>query len=80
MVDGTKVARLHRALRQRLGEPLADVLSPRRAEPADYLLANRIPRPLQAVLPPAGSAVRARLLIRAIAPTPGPSPAAATSA
>jgi divinyl protochlorophyllide a 8-vinyl-reductase len=68
MVDEDEVARLHRALCRILGEPTADRMSRRAgAATADYLLAHRIPRPLQAVLRRLPAALSARVLLHAIA-------------
>jgi divinyl protochlorophyllide a 8-vinyl-reductase len=67
MVDETDVARLHRALRQQLGHGLAaEVARQAGLRTADYLLAHRIPRPVQAVLKRLPAAWAARLLLQAI--------------
>jgi divinyl protochlorophyllide a 8-vinyl-reductase len=67
MVDEDDVIRLHRALREALGLPSARrIARAAGAATGDYLLANRIPRPVQGALRvlPAGPA--ARVLLTAI--------------
>jgi len=67
MVDESEVARLHRALRRGLRRDVArQVTHSAGLRTADYLLAHRIPRPVQWLLKrlPAGAA--ARLLLSAI--------------
>lgn len=67
MVDETDVARLHRALRQQLGHGLAaEVARSAGMRTADYLLANRIPRPVQWLLKRLPAALAARVLLQAI--------------
>jgi divinyl protochlorophyllide a 8-vinyl-reductase len=67
MVDEAQVQRLHEALRRELGEALArEVAREAGVRTAAYLLAHRIPRPVQwllMILPPAAAA---RLLLSAI--------------
>lgn len=68
MVDETEVRRLHGALRDTLGETAALQLAREAGTlTARYLLAHRIPRPVQALLRTLPAALAARLLLRAIA-------------
>jgi divinyl protochlorophyllide a 8-vinyl-reductase len=67
MVDETEVQRLHRALRETLGaERARDVSRDAGRATGDYLLAHRIPRPVQAVLKLAPAPLAARVLMSAI--------------
>jgi divinyl protochlorophyllide a 8-vinyl-reductase len=67
MVDEREVARLHQALRQVLPQDQAErVARDAGTRTADYLLAHRIPQPVQALLQPLPAAMAARLLLRAI--------------
>lgn len=67
MVDEAEVARLHATMRQLLGEgPARAAARAAGARTADYLLANRIPRAVQALLKRLPAAAAARLLLRAI--------------
>lgn len=67
MVDESEVARLHGVLRKSLGGWLAGHVA-RRAGllTADYLLARRIPRPVQALLKVLPASLAARVLLSAI--------------
>jgi divinyl protochlorophyllide a 8-vinyl-reductase len=67
MVDEAEVTRLHATLRAALGDDRARAIS-RDAGHAtgDYLLAHRIPRPVQAVLKVMPAALAARILLQAI--------------
>ena len=68
MVDETEVRRLHGALRDTLGETAALQLAREAGTlTARYLLAHRIPRPVQALLRVLPAPLAARLLLRAIA-------------
>lgn len=68
MVDEAEVRRLHDALRRELGWPLArDVAREAGARTARYLLAHRIPQPVQLVLELLPGAAAARMLLAAIA-------------
>lgn len=68
MVDEAEVRRLHHALRDELGEAKArEVAAAAGRATADYLLAHRIPRPLQALLKWLPAAWSARVLVAAIA-------------
>lgn len=68
MVDEAEVLRLHGELRASLGGAVAAEVA-RRAGllTADYLLAHRIPRPVQALLKALPAPLAARVLLRAIA-------------
>ena len=67
MVDEADVARLHAELRQQLGATLAGQVARRAGErTADYLLAHRIPRPVQALLKVLPASLAARVLLAAI--------------
>lgn len=67
MVDEADVARLYQALRADLGEQRAAAAARRAGElTADYLLANRIPKPAQLVLRWCPAPVASRLLAAAI--------------
>ena len=67
MVDELEVARLHRSVRANLGPAQARrVFRDAGQRTAMYLLANRIPRPLQALLRRMPSGLAARVLLRAI--------------
>jgi divinyl protochlorophyllide a 8-vinyl-reductase len=68
MVEEAEVRQLHHALRQTLGAAQArDVAAAAGRATADYLLAHRIPRPLQRVLRQLPAGLSARLLLAAIA-------------
>jgi divinyl protochlorophyllide a 8-vinyl-reductase len=67
MVDERVVTALHLAMRRRLDGPEATRASIRAGElTAEYLLANRIPRPVQAVLKVLPATAAARILVSAI--------------
>ena len=67
MVDEAEVGRLHEALRRELGWPLArEVAREAGRRTGDYLLAHRIPRPVQWVLKRLPAALAARVLLSAI--------------
>lgn len=67
MVDEQQVARLHRELRASLGgETAAQVARGAGVRTADYLLARRIPKPVQALLKLAPARLAARVLLAAI--------------
>jgi divinyl protochlorophyllide a 8-vinyl-reductase len=67
LVDEEDVRRLHAVLRERLGGPAArEVARAAGAATADYLLAHRIPRPLQSVLRRLPARWAARVLLAAI--------------
>lgn len=67
MVDETEVARLHRVLRQQLGHAVAgQVARSAGMRTADYLLARRIPKPVQWLLKRLPATLAARVLLRAI--------------
>ena len=67
MVDETEVARLHGALRRQLGTALAAEVARQAGErTADYLLAHRIPKPVQALLKRLPARLAARVLLAAI--------------
>lgn len=68
MIDQEDAARLHRALHERL-EPAhaALVAADAGRRTADYLLANRIPKPAQLVLRALPAGLATRLLLKAIA-------------
>jgi divinyl protochlorophyllide a 8-vinyl-reductase len=68
MVDETEVRRLHGVLRQKLGEFEARAVARAAGtRTADYLLAHRIPRPVQRLLKALPAPLAARLLLAAIA-------------
>ena len=68
MVDEGEVTRLHRVVREALGEVRARDASIEAGErTGDYILANRIPKPVQGVLKILPPALASRLLLRAIA-------------
>jgi divinyl protochlorophyllide a 8-vinyl-reductase len=68
MVAEADVTVLHAALRARLGEAQAAAIAAEAGRlTGDYLLAHRIPRPLQAVLRRLPSGIAARVLLGAIA-------------
>ena len=68
MVDEEEVTRLHRALRATLGETVASRVSfDAGLRTGDYLLANRIPGPVQALLRILPAALASRVLLSAIA-------------
>ncbi|MBY0337756.1 MAG: bacteriochlorophyll 4-vinyl reductase [Acetobacteraceae bacterium] len=67
MVEEGDVTRLHAALRARLGVPQARAVGRRAGEAtAAYLLAHRIPRPMQAVLRVLPGVLASRVLMAAI--------------
>jgi len=67
MVDETEVARLHRVLRQQLGPAVAgQVARSAGMRTADYLLARRIPKPVQWLLKRLPPVLAARVLLKAI--------------
>lgn len=67
MVDEAEVARLHAVLRQRLGSAVAGQVAWQAGQrTADYLLAHRIPKPVQALLKILPAALAARVLLAAI--------------
>lgn len=67
MVDETEVARLHRVLRQQLGPAVAgQVARSAGMRTADYLLARRIPKPVQWLLKRLPPVLAARVLLQAI--------------
>jgi len=67
MVDETEVARLHVVLRQRLGGAVAGQVAWQAGQrTADYLLAHRIPKPVQALLKILPAPLAARVLLSAI--------------
>lgn len=67
MVDEAEVSRLHRALRAALGEPKArEIAFDAGTRTGDYLLAHRIPKPVQAVLRHLPAAWASRVLLMAI--------------
>jgi divinyl protochlorophyllide a 8-vinyl-reductase len=67
MVDERDVLQLHRALRETLGvSAAADVARAAGQRTAAYLLAHRIPKPLQAVLRRTPAPLAARVLLAAI--------------
>ena len=68
MVDETEVRRLHGALRATVGEATAQGLAREAGTlTARYLLAHRIPRPVQTLLRILPAGLAARVLLRAIA-------------
>ena len=67
MVDETEVTRLHAVLRARLGVQLAGQVGREAGRrTADYLLANRIPKPVQGLLKVLPAPLAARVLLMAI--------------
>ena len=67
MVDETEVARLHAVLRQQLGGAVAGQVAWQAGQrTADYLLAHRIPKPVQALLKILPAPLAARVLLSAI--------------
>jgi divinyl protochlorophyllide a 8-vinyl-reductase len=67
MVDEAEVTRLHQTLRDALGGPLAGLVARQAGQrTADYLLAHRIPKPVQALLQQLPAPWAARLLLQAI--------------
>lgn len=67
MVDEAEVTRLHHELRSLLGAPAAAAVAREAGRrTAAYLLAHRIPRPVQAVLRRLPAAWAARVLLQAI--------------
>lgn len=67
MVDEAEVSRLHRVLRAALGEPRArDIAFEAGTRTGEYLLAHRIPKPVQAVLRRLPAAWASRVLLSAI--------------
>lgn len=67
MVDEAEVVRLHRVLRAELGGELAGAVARRAGwRTADYLLAHRIPGPVQTLLKLLPAPLAARLLLKAI--------------
>lgn len=68
MVDEREVVRLHQAVRTALPECAAIAILTRAGEQtAAYILANRIPRPVQAVLKRLPASLASTILLRAIA-------------
>lgn len=67
MVDETEVRRLHGVLREDLGEAQARAVARDAGlRTADYLLANRIPKPVQLLLKHLPARLAARVLLAAI--------------
>lgn len=67
MVEEAEVRQLHQALRDLLGEVRArDVAAAAGARTADYLLAHRIPKPMQLLLKGLPAMLAARVLLAAI--------------
>ncbi len=67
MVEEAEVSRLHRALRASIGEARArEVAFEAGTRTGDYLLAHRIPKPVQAVLKRLPAVLAARVLLSAI--------------
>ena len=67
MVDEAEVARLHRVLRQQLGATVAgEVARCAGRRTADYLLAHRIPQPVQWLLKRLPAELAARVLLSAV--------------
>ena len=67
MVDEADARRLHAVLRHELGAPMAAAVSTEAGTTtAEYLLAHRIPRPVQALLKRLPAALAARVLLSAI--------------
>jgi divinyl protochlorophyllide a 8-vinyl-reductase len=68
MVDEDEVTRLHRALRDTLGGPVSGSVSfDAGMRTGDYLLAHRIPAPVQVLLRILPAALASRILLAAIA-------------
>lgn len=68
MVDEDEVRALHATLREQLGGALAgEVARAAGTATADYLLAHRIPRPLQRMLKALPARLAARVLLHAVA-------------
>ena len=75
MVDETEVARLHATLRETLGErEAARVARAAGTRTGDYLLAHRIPKPVQWLLKRLPAALAARVLLAAITKHARPRP------
>ena len=67
MVDEAEVTRLHRTLRNDFGPALAaEAARQAGSRTADYLLAHRIPKPVQALLKALPAPLAARVLLAAI--------------
>ncbi|HZF77160.1 MAG TPA: bacteriochlorophyll 4-vinyl reductase [Acetobacteraceae bacterium] len=67
MVEEREVTRLHAVLRRRVGVPVARLLGAEAGRrTADYLLAHRIPRPLQGLLRLLPARLAARVLLGAV--------------
>ena len=67
MVDESEVMRLHAELRRTLGVPMArEVAREAGQRTGDYLLAHRIPKPVQALLKALPAPLAARTLLSAI--------------
>jgi divinyl protochlorophyllide a 8-vinyl-reductase len=67
MVDETEVTRLHRTMRAALGSEMASRASRSAGQrTADYLLAHRIPKPVQTLLKALPAALASPLLLAAI--------------
>jgi divinyl protochlorophyllide a 8-vinyl-reductase len=67
MVDESEVLRLHQVMRASLGQDVAaSVAREAGLQTANYLLANRIPKPVQAVLKWLPAPLAARVLLMAI--------------
>ena len=67
MVDESEVMRLHAELRRTLGVPMArEVAREAGLRTGDYLLAHRIPKPVQALLKALPAPLAARTLLSAI--------------
>lgn len=67
MVDEAEVRQLHQALRDLLGEVRArDVAAAAGSRTADYLLAHRIPKPMQALLRLMPARLAAHVLLAAV--------------
>jgi divinyl protochlorophyllide a 8-vinyl-reductase len=67
MVDESEVVRLHAVLRASLGAPAAAVVAREAGtRTGDYLLAHRIPKPVQALLKRLPAPLAARVLLGAI--------------
>ncbi|MBK1613384.1 bacteriochlorophyll 4-vinyl reductase [Rubrivivax gelatinosus] len=67
MVDETEVCRLHGVLRESLGtEAAGEIAHAAGVRTADYLLARRIPKPVQALLKVLPAPLAARVLLTAI--------------
>jgi divinyl protochlorophyllide a 8-vinyl-reductase len=67
MVDERDVTALHRALREELTAEQASAVSLEAGQlTGDYLLANRIPKPVQSILKPLPAGLSSRILLKAI--------------